>query len=465
MNMMRHPIDPKTREIHSFDFSTCPVRAELESYYWVDDEQLSDAFGSSLPPILADLIDLAMAVYYADRRAVRVRSPYILTGQRDFDIRLPVRDLELWRQDEIAGKLTDLLYWYTEDRWSFTFTPRRVPPRPSEAEPYLFPSPVNQPAVTILFSGGLDSLAGLVTQLERYPDYSFVLLSGCTHNRMGAIQRDLVKHLRRDWQNASRELISVRVPFGIRKPKGTARQEKSQRSRGFVFLMLGAVAAVMARSQTLWVHENGVGAVNLWLNEGQLGVDNARGVHPLSLIHMAEFLGLILPQPLQIKNPCQFSTKAQMCQALGRLGFDNLVPITASCDGFPLRIREMPQCGLCTSCLLRRLALHAAGLEHVDPRKYYRDDVKNSLDVIDRRKLYPLWATLDHVDRLGTCLASEFPWEALTDTFPELLKIQEAMVRHDGGNPQEIADAYVQMYRTYEEEWERFPLGSLPTTA
>jgi hypothetical protein len=124
----------------------------------------------------------------------------------------------------------------------------------------------------------------------------------------------------------------------------------------------------------------------------------------------------------------------------------------------------VPQCGLCTSCLLCRLALHAAGLEHVEPRTDYRDDVKNSLDTIDRRKLYPLRATLDHVDRLGTCLAAEFPWEVLTDTFPELLEIQKEMVRHDGGKPREIADAYVRMYQTNVEEWERFPLGFLPTT-
>lgn len=71
-------------------------------------------------------------------------------------------------------------------------------------------------------------------------------------------------------------------------------------------LLLGAVAAVMATSQSLWVYENGVGAVNLWLNEGQLGIDNARGVHPLSLIQMSEFLNSIIQQPLQINNPFQF---------------------------------------------------------------------------------------------------------------------------------------------------------------
>src|SRR5687768_3593731 len=106
MSMMHQDIDHKAREVYQFDFSTDPVQAELERYYWVDDRQLSHAFGATLPPILADLVDLAMSVYYADRRAVRVRSPYVLTGLRDFDVRLPVRNLELWRKDKIAARLT-----------------------------------------------------------------------------------------------------------------------------------------------------------------------------------------------------------------------------------------------------------------------------------------------------------------------------------------------------------------------
>ena len=75
-----------------------------------------------------------------------------------------------------------------------------------------------------------------------------------------------------------------------------------------------------------------------------------------------------------------------------------------------------------------------------------------------------LWATLARADRLSDCLSSESPWETLTKTFPELLEIQEETVRHDGGNPQAIANAYVQMYQTYAAEWARFPLGAHATT-
>jgi hypothetical protein len=153
-----------------------------------------------------------------------------------------------------------------------------------------------------------------------------------------------------------------------------------------------------------------------------------------------------------------------MCQSLKRLRFDHLIPETFSCDSFPLRIPGAPQCGLCTSCLLRRLALHAADLEHVDPGEGYCYDVKSSLAGVDEKRTYPPWATLDHLDRLSGCLSSEAPWETLTEGFAEFLEIQEKTVQHDGRAPQEIANAYVQMYRTYVAEWEKFPLGALTTS-
>jgi hypothetical protein len=101
----------------------------------------------------------------------------------------------------------------------------------------------------------------------------------------------------------------------------------------------------------------------------------------------------------------------------------------------------------------------------IDPARHYQHDVKDSLDGIDTRKLYPLWAMCDHIDRLETCLASGFPWDALSESFPELLEIQEEMVQHGDENPLDIRNAYVQMYRTYVEEWHSFPLGSLAPTA
>ncbi len=79
------------------------------------------------------------------------------------------------------------------------------------------------------------------------------------------------------------EICHVAVPFGLCKPEGS-REEKSQRTRALVYLTLGVATALQAGTDTLWVYENGVGALNLPLDATQLGVDNYRGVHPRSLM-------------------------------------------------------------------------------------------------------------------------------------------------------------------------------------
>src|SRR5258706_12230070 len=47
--------------------SDMPAFAE----YYVDDELLAIPFGNTLPPLLADWIDVAVASYFADRFAMR----------------------------------------------------------------------------------------------------------------------------------------------------------------------------------------------------------------------------------------------------------------------------------------------------------------------------------------------------------------------------------------------------------
>lgn len=403
------------------------------------------------------MVDLAMAVYFADRRSQRLRNSFESTGHRQIHVRLPVREPELWSSKEITSSLIELLNWFTEDAWEFEFS-KLVTKRKSEYEEALFSTPVAKPNVSVLFSGGLDSLAGLCTLLDADRDCSFVVVSGCTSQRMGQIQRDLIRQLVRFWGNKSRELRSLVVPFGIRRA-GDGHEETSQRSRGFVFLLLGAAAAMMAKSKSLYVCENGIGAANLPFNEGQLGIDNTRGVHPLSLAKMSSFLELILGQSLPVMNPFEFTTKGEMCRTLKKLGLDALVRMTVSCDSFPLRIPGAPaHCGICTSCILRRCSLHAAGLDKADPGTDYRFDIKESFVRIGERDLYPVMAMLDQVDRIRVCISGDSPWAMLTETFPELFEIQHGLCTYRHETMNDIARSYVRMYRAYVEEWGIFPL-------
>ena len=114
---------------------------------------------------------------------------------------------------------------------------------------------------TALFSGGLDSFIGVAEELEQRPCGSLVLFSATTNPRLGSRQRELVQDIRR---LRGDNIIHVAVPLGLRdRDQIGGIDERTQRSRGFVFQVLGAVTALMAGAKELYVYENGVGAISL----------------------------------------------------------------------------------------------------------------------------------------------------------------------------------------------------------
>lgn len=451
---------------YTYDFVRASHLLGNEGHYWLDDERLSQAFCMRLSPRMADLLDLVMAVYAADRRSPRDFKGES-TGQRRIHVRLALREPALWADPEIRGRLEELLSWLSEDRWSFEFVERQALPWPSESRDFLFGLPPERPAIVALFSGGLDSLAGLATHAQEEPDRGFVLVSGYTNNRLVHQQREQVAGIKRAWQGISdsrrkaREIRHLAVPFGIWKPE-RRREERSQRTRALVFLVLGVVAAAQAGADTLWVYENGVGALNLPLNATQLGVDNYRGVHPRSLAMAGQLFALVLGRTIEVRNRFLFHTKAEMCAALEPAGIAHLVPQTVSCDGFAQRVANRPQCGHCTSCVLRRQSLFASGLGRYDPPAGYRCDVLSRQTVLTPRQTYGLLAMRDQVAKLARCLSSDGPWRALVVAFPQLAGVHAVLAGDGTLSPAEIRDRLTRMYRAYVQEWAGFPATARP---
>ena len=448
-----------TSVLNNFDFTDNVQPVELEPIYWLDGQRLSRAFCQALPGNLADLLDIVMAVYAADRRSRR-DFKRAASGQRRIRVRIALRNPDFWATGEMVHKLGEVLHWLSEDEWYLEFTGRQTAPSSAESDRFLFQLPPDPPVTVSLFSGGLDSLAGLVACAEKGSGGSRVLVSGYTHNRLAHQQKVQVDFIRSAWRRDGllKEAAGMRhvaVPFGIRKLRGY-REEPSQRTRALVFLVLGVATALQAGTDTLWVYENGIGALNLPLNETQLGIDNYRGVHPRSLMLAQDFLSLALDQPVHIRNPFQFSTKAQMCKSLVGSGIADAVSHTVSCDGFPQRIRNQPsQCGRCTSCILRRQSLQASGLEKYD--RGYRHDVLSPQLRLAGKHLYDLEAMRGQVHKIGRCLGSKDPWRSLCASFPELARTHAELVgRHDPGSHSEIGRRLVELYRTYVWEWEWF---------
>lgn len=446
------------------NFADSSSRAELpaigwQRHYYVDDQPITTAFGRVLDDRMADLIDIAMAAYVADRLVKREPAPrsdpFRLDWYRSLSIRLGVRNPSLWRSREVSARLCDLLGWVTEDNWEFDFVKRSTQRRPAETQGFLFASPPQPPTTVALFSGGLDSLTGACELIDHDLRGDVVLVSASSSTRLRAVQGQLTRQLRSRGQ-----LVSIRVPFNLTGATHPERHEISQRSRGFVFLALGAAAAVTAGSADLRLFENGIGAINLPYLECQIGTHSTRSAHPATITLFRDLL-LALDVSLTIANPYFWLTKAEVCSRLPSQ-FRPLVSVTESCDGFPQRVHGRPRCGLCTACVLRAQALFAAGLSNFEDWDRYRHQPLTEL--ADRTpESWPGRAMLYQVELLRWALARDEQWPSLVSAFPSLARLPSDLIAGPLGRQIARADL-LSLFRRYVDEWDVVMRGQRQST-
>jgi 7-cyano-7-deazaguanine synthase in queuosine biosynthesis len=349
--------------------------AAVVGRYVIRREGFSELLFKELPPLFADWLDVALFVYLADRASLRRskrRPDYPDQWGRSIRLRLPVREPAVWNSPRVNECLQSLLAWLTDDEWEFEFV-GKAGWRTQPEQTYLFEWLGSKPRRVCLFSGGLDSFAGAVRDLAAHPAHHHVLVSGCTNYRQQHQQETQLAGLR---QVFSPEITHLLVPYGIRARVDGKAEERSQRTRGFMHLTLGAVTAKLCGEQALYLTENGVGAINLPYNAGQIGTANSRAVHPVTLSLMESFIAAATEVSFRIENLGLFSTKGELCALPAMSSVAHLVKETFSCDGFPNRVADKPQCGRCTSCLLRRQSLFHAGI--ADPSEHYVYDLRES---------------------------------------------------------------------------------------
>lgn len=313
--------------------------------------------------ILADLLDLACALYLADIATPRGRAEEWV---RTIDLDIPLRDPHFWRST--CDTLLHLLYTLTRDNWRLRFHEREPeePIQPSTQTPDV--------DCVCLLSGGLDSMAGAAMLLHtgRRP----LLVSHFSGNpTVGTAQRQTVAALQRLFPERL-HAVTARV-----EPQLSGRQalpypppemrENSRRLRSLLFLTLGIVAAHAAEVSEVYLCENGVLTAALPLTPARSGSLSTRSTHPLALQLLGEILELA-DCGRDILNPFVHLTKGEVVRTfLKPLFSPTEILQTVSCWAAG---RQHRQCGGCVPCLLRRIALLSSGL----PDEAYMMDLLGS---------------------------------------------------------------------------------------
>ncbi len=358
---------------------------------------------------------------------------------------LPVRCRGLFGQPEVVSVLQDLLWQYTEDEWKIVFTDRFGSGRSVELQCTLpFPPMMSSDCEVALWSGGLDALAGLASQIQRRSASHFILVGTGASGHMLHLQRQLHVGLKLP-SGITSELFPI--PIRLNNIAGMGKN-RWQRARALSFQLIGAAVAIHAGESKLHMYENGVGAINLPFRACEVGLDHARSVHPVALHRTERFVSLVLGRRFEIVNPFLFVTKAEMCKTLRLLGWEQLVPQSSSCDR---RQRKRPsQCGSCSSCLLRRQAPLAAGIP--DETSY----VSRGLGGQGSH----LFAMRIQTGNLAQAFGTSDPWGSLTQAFPDLGEIAGRAGSALSLSRADLSSSLVDLYRRYVAEWERTRFGN-----
>lgn len=405
----------------------------------VDDKDFKYRVWHEFPSVIADLIDLAVAIYATDRLVCHPLDK----EQIRISVVLPVRHPELLNTVSFQNKLESLLEWTTGRRWFFDFQKRIASERIVEKQQSL--PIVPEGCEVALWSGGLDALVGLYTRLQASDTNPFMLFGTGSNNSVYARQERVFKALEPSFFN---RLNLCRVPINFY-DSNQHQKNKISRARGVVFTMLGAACAYLMGQKELFVYENGIGAINLPYRKSAVGLDHTRSVNPLTLLRVSDIVSELLGEEFRVQNPFLFWTKAQMCKALAEDGRNDLPPLTTSCDS-PHR-QQPVQCGYCSSCLLRRQALAASNME--DKTRYV---VPHGKPPAGDPSLY-LRNMLAQVSTLRSLLSVSdnlnVRWENLTRRFLELDNIVDQTAGTEKLVPIEMQQRLIQLYETYIVEW------------
>jgi 7-cyano-7-deazaguanine synthase in queuosine biosynthesis len=350
--------------------------------------KIESSIGKKLHPLVLDLYNIALVTYVCDTQFWR---PDI--EPRDIAIVMTVSNKDKW--DNVRQHLEAMLRFLTGDSFTFHFV------QGAQAKEN-FDFRVLEDKSIVLFSGGLDSLAGVKWLVDR--NEPFMLISHPAMALIDKTQDILVQELRKILE---RNIEWHQIRATAKRKKGLRGKEMSQRSRSFLYLTLASIFALSRGAKKIYIFENGVLALNIPLSQARIN-ENTRTVHPSFIRRYVELIQTLFGTSLFVENPFLQMTKAEVIQRLDCDEFRDLVKITISCSQLGrlkyikgINLKEIRHCGVCFPCIIRRLSMHNAGLWNHDAK--YKENILGEFSDIPEEGKKILFEIMDFARRVEAC--------------------------------------------------------------
>jgi 7-cyano-7-deazaguanine synthase in queuosine biosynthesis len=295
-----------------------------------------------------DLLTVAAAIYACDLAFKRGEREEVT---RSIELTIPVANFHAF--ERLNDRLTYILWLLSHDNWTVKF--RRMRGAAAEEETEWAQSKGR----TLLFSGGLDSLAGAVDLFDEFGVEGVQLASHVTANPVTRqSQESLAGYLEGAYRASLRRVV---VRTGGRNHRGYEfpsddEREETQRTRSFMFLTIAALAARRSgKSEVVMIAENGQMAIHLPLSAARIGAFSTHTAHPEFVHLVGEFFTELLGFPIRVVNPYLYKTKAETIAKLVSQHRE-AVKMSVSCWRGSRLSRDFNHCGECVPCLIRRVS-------------------------------------------------------------------------------------------------------------
>ena len=319
------------------------VRLVLGEHIYTGSSDFQQKFGS--PTTLeSDWLNLAAAVFAVDRGLQRGAREDI---SRRIELSVPI--VNVTQIQPLLPEIERVLRSLSNDSW-------RLIVRQQNGVPESTFSAQSSGGKTLLFSGGLDSLAAA---------FEF---GGNSHLH-------LVSHITRNQQTRStqHELVTILSQSGLTLPHDqffvSSRDadnfdhdiESTQRTRSFLFMVLGAlVARRLGHEKVLMIAENGQLAIHLSLNHARVGAFSTHTAHPDVLAMMQHILRTSVAVTFELLNPYVYRTKSEVIESLWK-NLPTSIPVANSCWKNTRLPGGTTHCGECIPCYVRRIGIEKHG--------------------------------------------------------------------------------------------------------